>query len=506
MKNFILKHKLLCIVLACVVVVGITCAIVLPIALKHEHTYSEEWSSDENNHWHKATCNHDVKNDESAHTFDDGLVTTEPTETQNGVKTFTCTVCGYKKNVSMNKLDHTHKFDDTWQKDETHHWHKATCEHSDEKKNYEEHNFSNWVVKTPEGIHIDRVEECSCTVCGYTKTRTIEGTATHSYSELWSVDEEKHWKESTCEGHTPALKSEEAAHVYDNDDDTTCNVCNYERTPKTNEITINIKKRTYNFDEQPLGEDEYTVKYGVPTIKYKEFNASDDTYTTEAPTNAGSYIVLIEVVGNALYASVSKTEELIIGKKTLKFTAENIEKEYDGTSKYTYEFTVEDGLIEGDECVFSFDVYLNDAPCINVGTYVGDGGYTSELYLGNGKNNNENYQIQQLALLKDTEGTLIIKPKLIGDFSFVVSESDLTPEGTKIITFEINSKVIKGDKVAVKITFNTQDFDGSPSLDLTTGDVSQGTAYIEFNTSSSYGEDYLNYEFDIENLGVIKRG
>ena len=35
---------------------------------QHEHTYSPDWSCDENNHWHAATCEHsDLKSDEAAH-------------------------------------------------------------------------------------------------------------------------------------------------------------------------------------------------------------------------------------------------------------------------------------------------------------------------------------------------------------------------------------------------------------------------------------------------------
>ena len=36
---------------------------------------------------------------------------------------------------------HTHTFSDEWSHDETHHWHAATCEHTDEKSDYAEHTF-----------------------------------------------------------------------------------------------------------------------------------------------------------------------------------------------------------------------------------------------------------------------------------------------------------------------------------------------------------------------------
>lgn len=54
-KDWIIAHKLLSIVIAAVVVVGAATAIVLPIALKHEHTFAAEWSQDGENHWHVCT-------------------------------------------------------------------------------------------------------------------------------------------------------------------------------------------------------------------------------------------------------------------------------------------------------------------------------------------------------------------------------------------------------------------------------------------------------------------
>ncbi|MBO5239693.1 MAG: hypothetical protein J6B50_13150 [Lachnospiraceae bacterium] len=47
---------------------------------------------------------------------------------------------------------------------------------------------------------------------------------THSYGD-WQKDETNHWRECTC-----GEKADSAAHSYDNDADTTCNVCGYVRT------------------------------------------------------------------------------------------------------------------------------------------------------------------------------------------------------------------------------------------------------------------------------------
>ena len=54
-----------------------------------------------------------------------------------------------------------------------------------------------------------------------------EEPETHTYSTTWSHDASEHWHQCTQEGHTDV--ADKAAHTYDNDADTTCNVCGYVR-------------------------------------------------------------------------------------------------------------------------------------------------------------------------------------------------------------------------------------------------------------------------------------
>ena len=42
----------------------------------------------------------------SEHTYNNGKITKEPTCTENGKKTFTCTKCGHTKTESIEKLAH----------------------------------------------------------------------------------------------------------------------------------------------------------------------------------------------------------------------------------------------------------------------------------------------------------------------------------------------------------------------------------------------------------------
>lgn len=61
------------------------------------HKFSSAWTSDAENHWHASTCGHEVVSDQAAHTWNSGVVTTAPTFSETGIKTYTCTVCGKTK-------------------------------------------------------------------------------------------------------------------------------------------------------------------------------------------------------------------------------------------------------------------------------------------------------------------------------------------------------------------------------------------------------------------------
>lgn len=54
----------------------------------HKHTYSKEWSNDENYHWHDSECGHNVVSGRGKHKMQGGA----------------CTVCGYKEGGGL-KID-----------------------------------------------------------------------------------------------------------------------------------------------------------------------------------------------------------------------------------------------------------------------------------------------------------------------------------------------------------------------------------------------------------------
>lgn len=68
--------------------------------LSHEHTYDEAWGHDEEGHWQICTdCQ--AHSETQEHTWDEGTVILEPTETQEGTKQFLCTVCQGSKTESI---------------------------------------------------------------------------------------------------------------------------------------------------------------------------------------------------------------------------------------------------------------------------------------------------------------------------------------------------------------------------------------------------------------------
>ena len=164
------------------------------------HTYGTDWESDnDDDHYHICSVCSD-KADVTPHSYDNGVITTPATETTEGVKTYTCSVCHHTKTETVPRLSHTHSLSVDYSKDETGHWH--TCSGCTEKVDFEAHTEDSGTVtvqptETTEGIRV-----YSCTVCGYViRTETVPALAsehTHSYGTAWKYDSTNHWHECSC--------------------------------------------------------------------------------------------------------------------------------------------------------------------------------------------------------------------------------------------------------------------------------------------------------------------
>ena len=105
------------------------------------HDFTTSWTHDDNEHW-KQCSRCDKKDDVSPHTWDNGTITTAPTCTKAGERTYSCTECGATKTEPIDATGHSWKSD--WTSDATHHWHECANESCDvtdnaEKNGYAEH-------------------------------------------------------------------------------------------------------------------------------------------------------------------------------------------------------------------------------------------------------------------------------------------------------------------------------------------------------------------------------
>ncbi|MCI7109368.1 MAG: formylglycine-generating enzyme family protein [Spirochaetia bacterium] len=149
---------------------------------RHEHSFSKDWTSDATDHWHAATCEHTKEvSGKATHTFGEWTVTKAATEEVEGSRARSCTVCGYTATEAIEKLAHTHKFATAWTKDETNHWHAATCGHTTEVSDKTEHTFSDWNVTKEASCTEKGEKKATCTTCGYEETE-ITDKAEHTYT------------------------------------------------------------------------------------------------------------------------------------------------------------------------------------------------------------------------------------------------------------------------------------------------------------------------------------
>lgn len=142
----------------------------------HTHNYSNEWSKDGTYHWQACSGCEETRN-KAEHDWNSGIVTLQPTETSEGMRTFTCNTCGHTKVESIPELDvHEHTFAESWTSNESHHWHAATCEHATEKSGEAEHHYGTDSV---------------CDVCEYDRTVRVLGVTLDCSSITLIVDEVK---------------------------------------------------------------------------------------------------------------------------------------------------------------------------------------------------------------------------------------------------------------------------------------------------------------------------
>lgn len=148
----------------------------------HTHEYSESFSHDSLTHWYAASCGHDIEpKDKVAH--------------KDKNNDSICDECAYD-------YDHTHTYSSEWSSNSSNHWHSVTCGHA--------------VAAADKDIHIDENNDSICDVCSYDYHHV------HTYDEKWSYDNDNHWHALTCPHEVEVGSKEPHA---DENEDGICDVC-----------------------------------------------------------------------------------------------------------------------------------------------------------------------------------------------------------------------------------------------------------------------------------------
>ena len=186
------------------------------------------------------------------HDWDEGVITTEPTCTKDGVKTYTCKDCKTTKTEEVKALGHDYSKDWTIDK-------KATCTEEGSKSHHctrcgskvdttvipkTSHNFDNGVITTAPTCTKDGVKTFTCKDCKTTKTEVINALG-HDYSSDWTID-----KKATCT--ESGSKSHHCA-----------------RCDSKTDVTV-ISKTSHNWNDGVITTKATCTKSGVKTFTCKD--------------------------------------------------------------------------------------------------------------------------------------------------------------------------------------------------------------------------------------------
>ena len=155
-----------------------------------------------------------------------------------------------------------------------------------------------------------------CTVCGHVIAPALGHT--HNYSSDISSDENTHWY--GCSG--CGEKKDEGAHIFDNDCDTNCNVCAYERetTHALGEILFyddnshwqkcslcgeKVSEASHNWDNGTLTQEATKTYSGIKTYSCESCNAEKIELTSAITNNKSNpMFVIIAIVEGVIIVTL----------------------------------------------------------------------------------------------------------------------------------------------------------------------------------------------------------
>lgn len=181
--------------------------------MQNNHHFSTQWTYDNVNHWRACTDEGCTEvTEKGPHTYDAGVVTSQPDYDKAGIRTYTCTVCGQTKTEAIMMLEHNYDTEH-WTTDSESHWHQCTdAGYTSLYKDKAVHDWDEGVVTTVPTFEAVGTKTYTCSVCNYQKTEDIP-QLNHAYATDWSSDDDNHWRVCTDEGYSD-LFTDKAVHSW----------------------------------------------------------------------------------------------------------------------------------------------------------------------------------------------------------------------------------------------------------------------------------------------------
>lgn len=210
------------------------------------HSFAEDWTTDETDHWHAATCEHTSEvSGKAAHSGGTAICTAKAV----------CEVC----RASYGDF----------------------AEHVFDQKNTDEKYLKSAATCTAPAVYY---KSCVCGAASETETFDFGNATGHSFSEEWTTDNDYHWHAATC-GHDDEV-SGKAAHDWDNGSVSgsirtyTCKTCE-----KTKQETLRNYKTVLQETLTQLAKDVPAPAFGtgggewtVLALARGEYYPIDSTY------------------------------------------------------------------------------------------------------------------------------------------------------------------------------------------------------------------------------------
>ncbi len=338
---------------------------------------------------------------------------------------------------------HKHEYSAEWTYDEYSHWHKATCEHTEEIKDKEEHSWGEGETVEEPTHNKEGLKKYTCSICSAVKEEILPQKHNYELKEEWEKDENYHWHELICVDCGDKKEHDKSEHSWDNgeiiEDATcsntgiikyTCKVCEQSKTE--NIPTIEHTYSTEGEITKPatcVEEGEFAYKcLNCEAVKTEIIPAMGHSYSTEGEiTKPATCVEEGEFAHKCLNCEAVKTE-------IIPATGHSYSTEWSNDETYHWHASTCGHEVEKDKEEHSWDNYDTCEIC----NYDNSDGLKFEIY-------NYNTEYRVVGVKSNNKNSDIIIPSEYKGLQVTSIRGRVFSASTSLTSIEIPSSVISID-------------------------------------------------------------